>query len=118
MAATPMNDPPSSRCSSSLFAVVTGGLAAHGLLLDGAVCINRGFPSIKREPVWPSGTALGSIAKRPWFDRLWLAFLFKKMVVYERSFATLPHTAKETRLTQLPTLMQSHFGGDSVASRC
>ena len=47
MAATPMNDPPSSRCSSSLFAVVTGGLAAHGLLFDGAVCINRGFPFLE-----------------------------------------------------------------------
>ena len=43
-----------------------------------------------------------------------------KIVVYERLSSVFAHTINETLkwLTQLPTLMQNHSGGDSVASRC
>ena len=43
-----------------------------------------------------------------------------KMVVYGHCLVTLPAQLMKTLkwFTQLPTLMQSHSGGDSVASRC
>ena len=44
----------------------------------------------------------------------------QKIVVYGHCLVTLPTQFNETLkwLTQLPTLMQNHSGGDSVASRC
>ena len=71
------------------------------------------------EPVWPSGKALGWYAEGPRFDPLRLSFLFKHCGLWtlSRDFAqTINKTLKW--LTQLPTLMQIHSGGDSVASRC
>ena len=69
------------------------------------------------EPVWPSDKALGWKAG-PWFDPLRLSFLFKNCGLWTRS-CDFAHTINETLrwLTQLPTLMQNHSGGDSVASR-
>ena len=70
------------------------------------------------EPVWPSGKALGWLAERPRFDPLRRSFLFKN-----GDFSTLScdfaHTINEILkcLKQLPTLKQSHSGGDGVASR-
>ena len=69
--------------------------------------------------VWSSGKALGWSAEGPRFDPLWLSFLFKTggLWTLSRDFAqTIIETLKW--LTQLPTLMQSHSGGDSVGSRC
>ena len=42
-----------------------------------------------------------------------------KIVVYGHLSCDFAHTVNETLkcLTRLPALMQSHFGGDSVASR-
>ena len=73
------------------------------------------------EPAWPSGKALGWLAEGPWFDPLRLSFLFSsKIVVYGHCLVTLPTQLMKTLkwLTQLPTLMQNHSGGDSVTSRC
>ena len=72
------------------------------------------------EPVWPSGKALGWYAEGPRFDPLRLSFFFKKIVFYGHCLATLPTQLLKTLkwLTQLPTLMQNHSGGDSVTSRC
>ena len=74
-----------------------------------------------REPVWPSGKALGWEAEGPRFDPLRLSFLFSsKIVVYGHCLVTLSTQLMKTLkwLTQLLTLMQNHSGGDSVASRC
>ena len=68
------------------------------------------FPSFSAggsEPVWPCGEQNDLVS--PLSARgLW---------TLSCGFA---HTMNETLkwLTQLPTLMQSHSGGDSVASRC
>ena len=71
----------------------------------------------KCEPVWPSGKELGWQAGRPQFDPFRLCFLSKNggLWTLSRDFA---HTINETLkcLTQLPALVQSHSGGDSVAS--
>ena len=82
-------------------------------------CLNHaGFRSLTSEQVWPSGKALGWSAEGPRFDPLRLSFLFKNGGLRTLSFG-FAHTINETLkwLTQLPTLMQSHSGGDSVASR-
>ena len=73
------------------------------------------------EPVWPGGKALGWL-EGPRFDLLQLSFLAlkKKNGGFWILFCDFARTINETLiwLTQLPTLMQSHSGGDSVASRC
>ena len=68
-----------------------------------------------RKPVCPSGKALGCKAG-PRFDPLRLSFLFKNCGLWTLS-CDFVYTINETLkwLTQLPTLMQSHSGGDSVA---
>ena len=77
------------------------------------------FPDGRREPVRPSGKALGWQAEGPRFDPLRLSFLFKNCVLRTLS-CDFAHIFNETSewLTQLPTLMQTHSGGDSVTSRC
>ena len=54
----------------------------------------------------------------PRFDPLRLSFLFKNCGLWTLS-CDFARTIKETSkwLTQLPTLMQNHSGGDSVTSR-
>ena len=71
------------------------------------------------EQVWPSGKALCWSAEGLRFDSLRLSFLFKNCCLWTLS-CDFAHTINETLkwLTQLPTFMQSHSGGDSVASRC
>ena len=71
------------------------------------------------EPVWPSGKALGWSAEGPWFDPLRLSFLFSSKTVVNGQSCDFAHTINETLkwLTQLPTSMQNHSGGDSVTSR-
>ena len=71
------------------------------------------------ESVWPSGKALGWYAERPRFDPLWLSFLFKKCCLWTPS-CDFAHTINDTLkwLTELPTLIQNHTGGDSVTSGC
>ena len=70
------------------------------------------------EPVWPSSKALGW-SEGPQFDPLRLSSLFKNCGLWTLS-CDFAHTIDETSkwLTQLPTLMQSHSGGDSATSRC
>ena len=47
--------------------------------------------TLTREPVWPSGKALGWKAEGPWFDPLRLSFLFcSKIVVYGHCLVILP----------------------------
>ena len=77
------------------------------------------FSQNPSEPVWPSGKALGWEAEGLWFDPLRLSLLFKNCGLWTLS-CYFAHTINETLkwLKQLPTLMQNHSGGDSVASRC
>ena len=79
----------------------------------------RIYMYIAREPVWPSGKALGWSAEGPWFDPLRLSFILKLCGLWtlSRDFA---HTMNEAlkSLPQLPALMQSHYDGGSVASKC
>ena len=69
------------------------------------------------EPVWPSGKALGF--EGPWFDPLWLSFLYKNCGSWTLS-CDFAHTINETLkwFAQLPTLMQNHSGAGNVTSRC
>ena len=59
------------------------------------------------------------LSEGPQFDPLQLSFLFRKCFLWTLSYG-FACTVNETLkwLTQLPTLMQSHSVGDSVASRC
>ena len=96
-----------------------------GLKLDFFFFLNGKYdnriPFSLCKPVWPSGKleSLGWKAEGPRFGPLRLSFLFKTCVLWTLS-GYFAHTINETLkwLTQLPTLMQSHSGGDSVASRC
>ena len=76
---------------------------------------------ILRKPVWPSGKAAWLVSRRTSVRSasVFLPLLFKNYGLWTRS-CELAHTINETLkwLTQLPTLMQSHSGDDSVASRC
>ena len=72
--------------------------------------MSRGGLAVRRQA--DKQTDLGSIRFR-------LSFLLKKIVGNRHLSCDFAHTINETFkwLTQLPTLMQSHSGGDSVASR-
>ena len=63
--------------------------------------------------MWPGGKA----TEGPRFDPLRLSFLFKNCGLLTLS-CDLAHAINATLkwLTQLPTLIQNHSGGDSVAS--
>ena len=86
--------------------------------------LKRGGPSSAGEPAWPSGKALRLVSRRT-SVRSASALRFgspfsSEVVVYghlSRDFALTMNEALKW-LTQLPTLMQSHSGGDSVASSC
>ena len=53
--------------------------------------VDCGHCQSDREPVWPSGKALGWEAEGPWFDPLRLSSLSSsKMVVYGHCLVTLP----------------------------
>ena len=62
---------------------------------------------VVREPVWPSGKALGWQAEGLRFDPLRLSFLFSSKIVGFGQSCDFAHTIHETSnwLTQLPTLM-------------
>ena len=85
----------------------------------GSTGISQTLRLPSREPVWRSGKALSWQAEGPRFDPLRLFFLFNVSGLWTPS-CDFAHTINETLkwLTQLPALMQSHSGGDSVASRC
>ena len=81
-------------------------------------------PSLHSEPVWPSGKAICWEADTWGLSPLWtwtdvLSASSSTIVVYEQSFV-IDLTINQTLqwLRQLSTLLQSHVGGDSAASRC
>ena len=80
-------------------------------------CICQLQPRLCCQPVWPSGKALDWLTEGPRFDPLRLFFLFKHCGLWTLS-CDFARTIYETLkwLTQLPTLMQNHSGGDSVTS--
>ena len=103
-------------CFANLFGVFGEPEKKFGEL--SSFLIGRTFTS-RSEPVWPSGKALGWSAEGPRFSPLRLSFLLKIGGLWTL-FCDFAHTINEMlkRLTQLPTLMQNHSGGDSVTSRC
>ena len=79
------------------------------------------YVKVHGKPVWPSGKALWLVSRGTSVRSasVLLSLLLKNCGLWTL-YCDFAHTINETliRLTQLPTLVQSHSGGDSVASRC
>ena len=69
-----------------------------------------------REPVWPSGRAVGWKAEGPRFESASALLSLQRLWLWTQ-LVTLSLTINETLkwLSSLPTLCRSHSGGDSVA---
>ena len=70
--------------------------------------------------MWPSGKAPYAGKQKDFGSIRFGSPFSSNIVVYGHLSCDFAHTINETlkRLTQLPTLMQNHSGGDSVTSRC